>query len=167
MIKQHEQSNLKPLIEPLQQEYGPNGATPQLTREGELRVAQRLSNRLILQGFNYDSIVGLQTKYMIRGVDSTSYATETVFDTTKASFKKIRTTTTGNANFNMTSGGKPGQELYMQIDNDTDANRTIVFGGKFKVSGSLTGSTNATAMLQFISNGSNFMEVSRITGINQ
>jgi hypothetical protein len=166
MIKQHKQFNLKPILDPSQEEYGPTGATPQITREGELRVAQRLANRFILQGLEYDSVVGLQTKYMIRGVDSTTYATETVFDSSKSAFKKIRTVS-ANANFNMTNGGRAGQELYMQIDNDTTANRTITFGGKFKVSGTLTGSTNATAMLQFISNGTNFMEVSRVTGINQ
>jgi hypothetical protein len=104
--------------------------------------------------------------FTVRGVDTTTYSAETVFDSSKSAFKKIRTVG-ANANFNMTTGGKGGQELYLQIDNDTDANRTIVFGGKFKVSGSLAGSTNATAMLQFISNGSNFMEVSRVTGINQ
>lgn len=121
----------------------------------------------ILSNDSISSEKGFIGNFLIRGVDTTSYATETVFDTTRSAFKKIRTTIAGNANFNMSSSGKVGQELYLQIDNDTDANRTITFGGKFKVSGTLTGSTAATAMLQFISNGTNFMEVSRVTGINQ
>lgn len=139
---------------------------PTFSLNGELKVGKRVADRFLLQGLTYDKTIGLQTKYMIRGVDSTSYAAETVFDSSKSAFKKIRTVS-ANSNFNMTNGGRAGQELYLQIDNDTTANRTITFGGKFKVSGTLTGSTNATAMLQFISNGTNFMEVSRVTGINQ
>jgi hypothetical protein len=66
----------------------------------------------------------------------------------------------------MTGPGEKGQELYLKIDNDTDANRTITFGSMFKVTGTLTGSTAATAMLHFISDGTAFWETSRITGLN-
>jgi len=166
MTKKHQQYNIPKPQEQVPQEYGPSGVQPLITRGGDLITAQRLANRFNLQGLNYDNVIGLQTKYMIRGIDSTSYATETVFDSSKSALKKIRTVG-ANSNFNMTNGGRAGQELYLQIDNDTTANRTITFGGKFKVSGTVVGSTNATAMLQFISNGSNFMEVSRVTGINQ
>jgi hypothetical protein len=149
-----------------EQKQDPSDLVPSVTLAGEFKVGQKVADRFLVQGLYYDRVIGLQTKYMVRGVDTTSYATETVFDSSKSAFKKIRTVS-ANANFNMTNGGRAGQELYMQIDNDTTANRTITFGGKFKVSGTLTGSTNATAMLQFISNGTNFMEVSRVTGINQ
>jgi hypothetical protein len=149
-----------------EQKQDTSDLVPSMTLSGELKIGQKVADRFLIQGLSYDRVIGLQTKYMVRGVDTTSYATETVFDSSKSAFKKIRTVS-ANANFNMTNGGKAGQELYMQIDNDTTANRTITFGGKFKVSGTLTGSTNATAMLQFISNGTNFMEVSRVTGINQ
>lgn len=149
-----------------EQKQDTSDLVPSMTLSGELKIGQKVADRFLIQGLSYDRVIGLQTKYMVRGVDTTSYATETVFDSSKSAFKKIRTVS-ANANFNMTNGGRAGQELYMQIDNDTTANRTITFGGKFKVSGTLTGSTNATAMLQFISNGTNFMEVSRVTGINQ
>lgn len=161
MIKQHKQYNID-------SNFGMLDTQPIATLQGVdnlsniFKTAKRiLSNDTITTDKNF---VG---SFLIRGIDTTTYATETVFDTSKAGFKKIRTTTTGNANFNMTSPGTAGQELYLQIDNDTNANRTITFGGKFKVTGTLTGSTAATAMLQFISNGTNFMEVSRVTGINQ
>lgn len=55
-FKQH---NLTPDLQSNSQEYGPEGATPVLTRTGEFRAAQRLVERLLLKGFTYEKVKGL------------------------------------------------------------------------------------------------------------
>ena len=111
---------------------------------------------------------GLFTNYVLRGINSTGYSTVTVFDSSLEGFHQVRThIDVGNATLTMTSGGSKGQEMYLKIDNDTDANRTIAFGSVFVVNGNVIGSTAATAILHFISDGTKFWEVSRTTGLNQ
>lgn len=107
-------------------------------------------------------------RYVVRGINSTGYSTYTVFDPSLEGLHQVRTfIDVGDATIALSSPGENGQEIYLKIDNDTDANRTITFGQNFKVSGSITGSTAATAILHFISDGTAFWEVSRTTGLNQ
>lgn len=111
---------------------------------------------------------GLFAGYLVRGINTTGYSTLTVFDSDLAGLHQIRTNLdVGDATIDMNSPGRAGQEIYLKIDNDTDANRTITFGSMFKVTGSLGGSTAASAILHFISNGVKFWEVSRTTGLDQ
>lgn len=117
-----------------------------------------------------DKISGkhFEGRYMVRGINTTGYSTYTVFDPALEGLHQIRTfIDVGNTTITLTSPGESGQEMYLKIDNDTDANRTITFGSYFKVTGTLTGSTAASAILHFISDGSYFWEVSRTTGLNQ
>ena len=111
---------------------------------------------------------GLFTAYVVRGVNTTGYSSVVVFDPTLGGFCQVRTfLDVGNATINTTSAGEKGQELYVRIDNDVVANRTITFGTPFKVTGTVSGSTAASAVLHFISDGTNLWEVSRTTGLNQ
>lgn len=115
-----------------------------------------------------DPDVGVFSNFIVRGINSTGYSTVTVFDSDDPGLHQVRTfIDVGDATVTMTSPGRKGQEIYLKIDNDTDANRTITFGDKFKVTGTLTGSTAASAILHFISDGDAFWEVSRTTGLNQ
>lgn len=118
-----------------------------------------------------DSRVGgqyFEGNHVVRGVQSTGYSSVTVFDVNGPGFCQIRTfIDVGDATVRMNGAGRRGQELYLKIDNDTDANRTITFGDTFKVTGTLTGSTAASAILHFISDSTAFWEVSRTTGLNQ
>lgn len=106
--------------------------------------------------------------YVVRGLQTTGYSSVTVFDDKRPGFCQVRTfIDVGNATITISGPGERGQELYMKIDNDTDANRTITFGSLFKTTGTLTGSTAASAILHFISDSNYFWEVSRTTGLNQ
>ena len=107
-----------------------------------------------------DKITGkyFSGNFLVRGVNTTGYSTVTVFDVDQPGFHQIRTfLDVGNATITTTYPGQKGQELYMKIDNDTDANRTITFGSNFKVTGTLAGSTAASAIFYFISDGSFFL----------
>jgi hypothetical protein len=117
-----------------------------------------------------DKITGkyLAGNYLVRGINSTGYSTVTVFDADSPGFHQVRTfIDVGNTTITINHPGQKGQDFFLKIDNDTDANRTITFGSMFKVTGTLTGSTAASAILHFISDGTAFWEVSRTTGLNQ
>ncbi len=169
-VEKHKQFDLidRTLFKQAQDEFNPEGSIPILHRTGELRAAKRLINRLILDGFHYERGRGLGVDFVVRGSDSTTYAAETVFDSSKSAFKKIRTdASVGNSIFRMTTPGQIGQELFLKIENDVVANRTITFGSQFKVTGNLVGSTAGFAMLHFISDGVYYSELSRTTGLSQ
>jgi len=109
---------------------------------------------------------GLLTNFVVRGVNSTGYSSVVVFDADQNGFHQVRTNGDyGNATINMNHGGQKGQEIYIRVDNDSDGNKTITFGTPFKVTGTVAGSTSVSAMLHFISDGTNFWEVSRTTGL--
>ena len=115
-----------------------------------------------------DTNKGLLAQYVVRGVNTTGYSSVIVFDADASGFHEIRTNGDyGNATINMTHGGQKGQEIYIKVDNDSDGNKTITFGTPFKVTGTVAGSTSASAVLHFISDGNSLWEVSRTTGINQ
>lgn len=111
---------------------------------------------------------GLLTNYVVRGVNTTGYSALVVFDSDLSGFHTIRTNGDyGNATINMNHPGQKGQEVYIKIDNDSDGNKTITFGTPFKATGTISGSTSASAVLHFISDGTSFFEVSRTTGLPQ
>lgn len=120
-------------------------------------------NKVILEPNN-----GLFTAYVARGVNSTGYSAVVVFDPTLGGFCQVRSNGDyGDTTINATTPGEKGQELYVKIDNDTDGSKTSTFGTPFKVTGAVAGSTAASAVLHFISDGNYFWEVSRTTGLNQ
>ena len=162
MIKEHEQFSL-------------GGIEGEFALESELDFTSTpnilFTGKSIVVGKNKvinDPNKGLFTAYVVRGMNSTGYSSLVVFDPTLGGFCQVRTfIDVGNATINTTSPGEEGQELYVKVDNDTDANRTITFGTPFKVTGTVSGSTAASAVLHFISDGVSFFEVSRTTGLPQ
>lgn len=157
MIKEHKQYNLPT------QELSQNGVNDfELKQSNILRTAKEIRTDSRSYGKSFGG------NYVVRGIQTTGYSSVTVFDTKLSGFCQLRTfIDVGNATVTLTGPGEKGQELYLKIDNDTDANRTITFGGMFKVTGNLTGSTAASAILHFISDSTAFWEVSRTTGLNQ
>lgn len=103
-------------------------------------------------------------RFLVRGFVQTIYASEISIDPMSGGFQYLKTEST-NAVVRANSGGSSGQELYLKITNDSTANRVITFGTNFSVTGTLTGSTTASAILHFISDGTKFWEVSRTTGL--
>jgi len=102
----------------------------------------------------------------LSGADVMTYASTIALDTQKADLHTTTTTNAiGNATINASSGGTAGQKLFIIITNDATANRTITFGTNFKPSGTLVGTTSKSALVQFISDGTSFYEVSRTTGL--
>jgi hypothetical protein len=111
---------------------------------------------------------GLFSAYVVRGINTTGYSSLVVFDPTLGGFCQVRTNGDyGAATINTTTPGEKGQELYVKLDNDSDGNKTITFGTPFKVTGTVAGSTSVSAVLHFISDGTNLWEVSRTTGLAQ
>lgn len=156
----HKQFNLPNENE--QQVHNPILSDFELKQANILKTAKEIHTDSKAKGKYFEG------NYMVRGINTTGYSTVTVFGPEFGGFCQVRTfIDTGNATITATSPGNKGQELYLKIDNDTDANRTIIFGSMFKVTGNLTGSTAASAILHFISDGSAFWEVSRTTGLNQ
>jgi hypothetical protein len=64
---------------------------------------------------------------------------------------------------NATTVGAQGQPLFIEVVTSGTTSRTLTFGTNFKSTGTLaTGTTTAkTFMLQFLSDGTNYVEVSR------
>lgn len=156
MIKKHKQFDLPKL--PVEEADN----TFELKQSNVLRTAKQIITDSRSTGKDFGG------NYVVRGVQSTGYSTLTVFDSKGPGFCQLRTNGDyGNATVTLTGPGEKGQELYLKLDNDTDGAKVITFGGMFKVTGTVTGSTAATAILHFISDSTAFWEVSRTTGLNQ
>lgn len=102
-------------------------------------------------------------KPIVRTPSALTYASPTSVDTTLASVYTVTTVNaTGSVTFNATTGGIAGQEMIIIITNDATSAKTITFGTNFLPNGTLTPSgVGKIATIQFISNGTNFCEVSR------
>lgn len=72
---------------------------------------------------------------------------------------------TGALTINASSGGKAGQTLRLILPNDGTSGRVVTFGTNFKSAGTLTGTTSKTAVMSFTSDGQNWYESGRITGL--
>jgi len=113
-----------------------------------------------------------QTKWIIKTVSISSDVNVFTYAATISliiSLVNVYKTTTidavGNATINASNQGTPGQMISILITNDATSNKVITFGNNFKSSGTLTGTTNKTAVVSFISDGINFYELSRVTGL--
>jgi hypothetical protein len=98
--------------------------------------------------------------------DAFTYAATVSLDVTKGRLHTVTTTAAvGNATINASGKGFAGQELVIIITNDSSAGRTITFGTNFLPSATLVGTASKAAVVTFVSNGSNFYEKSRTTGL--
>lgn len=92
------------------------------------------------------------------------YASTLEFSPTLSNILKLNTVNaTGNCTING-KVGKPGAYWFI-ITNDATSGKVITFGTNFLSSGTLTGTVNKTAIVEFISDGNKYYEVSRKTGL--
>lgn len=100
------------------------------------------------------------------GADAMTYAATISLTITNSSLHTTTTTAAvGDATINASGAGVAGQVIYIIITNDATAGRTITFGTNFKPNGTLLGTVSKSAVITFISDGSNLYEVSRTTGL--
>lgn len=156
-MKEHKQFQLNKKDNPQN-----NGNNFELTQLNTLRTAKEIISDTRIKGKE------ISGNYVVRGIQTTGYSSVTVFDTYLPGMYQVRTfIDVGDATITTTGVGQEGQDIFIKIDNDTDANRTITFGGNLKVTGTVVGSTAASAILHFISDGNYFWEVSRTTSLDQ
>lgn len=100
---------------------------------------------------------------LIQKVSALTYASPTSVDVTLGTVFTVTTVNaTGSVTFNATAGGTAGQPMTIIITNDATSAKTITFGTNFVANGTLTASgVNKVTTIQFMSNGTNFYEVSR------
>lgn len=99
-------------------------------------------------------------------LDTVTYATTISLDVNNCTVHKTTTTSAvGNATINASGKGLPGQILYIIVVNDATSNRTITFGTNFKPSATLVGTTTKAATIGFVSDGTNWYELFRTTGL--
>ncbi len=100
---------------------------------------------------------------IIQKVSALTYASPTSVNVVLGNVYTVTTVNaTGSVTFNASAGGASGQSMTIIITNDATSAKTITFGSNFVANGTLTPSgVNKVATIQFISNGTNFYEVSR------
>lgn len=77
----------------------------------------------------------------------------------------IGTTGAGAITINATTGGVAGQTLELMITNDAGGARTVTFGTNFRSTGTLTGTASKVMLMEFWSDGTNWIEASRTVAI--
>lgn len=100
---------------------------------------------------------------LVQKVSALTYASPTSVDVTLANVYTVTTVNaTGSVTFNATGAGTSGQPMTIIITNDATSAKTITFGSNFTANGTLTASgASKKTTIQFISDGSSFVEVSR------
>lgn len=98
------------------------------------------------------------------GMDTMTYANPLTLDVEKHSLHFIiADDIVGDATINASAGGSPGQVIYVLIQDASGAGRTITFGTHFLTPGGATivGSPATYSLIAFISDGTQFYEISR------
>lgn len=88
----------------------------------------------------------------------------TLLDENAGMFQQL-TTGAGNTTLNTLTVGKPGQALIVEIANDAGGPRTITLGANFRGTGNVVGTASKSILLEFVSNGVKWMEMSRTAAI--
>lgn len=109
--------------------------------------------------------VDVQSGALNYNVDTMTYATVISLNVTLGNVHKTTTTSAGNATINASAGTVAGQVLHIIITNDASAQRTITFGANFKPTATLVGTISKTAVVSFVSDGTNYYEFARATGL--
>jgi hypothetical protein len=96
-----------------------------------------------------------------------TYASPTTVTVSSGNVFKVTTVNaTGSVTFNAASGGTAGQHLWIYIVNDATSGKTITWGSNFDPQAStLVGIASKGSMTEWLSDGTSFREVSRITGL--
>jgi|SRR5579859_2509612 len=104
--------------------------------------------------------------YLTGTMDTMTYASTISLDVTLGNLHKTTTVnSTGNATINASAAGVAGQHIWVMITNDGTSGKTITFGTNFKPSATVVGTTSKTAVVHFVSDGTNFYEVARTLGL--
>ena len=115
---------------------------------------------------NIDERGDVRARRVIGAMDSMTYAPSISLDVTAGDLHKTTTANSvGNATINASTGGLPGQHMWLLLANDQISSKTIIFGSNLRSAGPLTGAPGKTATLQFVSDGSAWYEVSRTQGL--
>ncbi len=73
----------------------------------------------------------------------------------------VTTSAVGNATLTTTVGAAPGGRLVVQIDNDAGGARTITFSTGFRATGTVVGTASKAILVEFVSDGLTWNEISR------
>jgi len=104
----------------------------------------------------------VMARRVIGAMDAMPYASTISLDVTAGDLHKTTTANNaGNATVNATTGGLPGQHMWVIIANDQISGKTITFGANLRSAGVLAGTPGKAATLQFVSDGTAWYEVSR------
>jgi len=96
------------------------------------------------------------------GMDTMAYAGTISLSVTAQQLHKTTTVNaTGNATINASAAGSAGQRITVLIVNDATTGKVITFGTNFKPNGTLTGTVSKGAIVEFVSDGTNWWETSR------
>lgn len=96
------------------------------------------------------------------GTQSTSALTPGTTVTLDVTLATLYTETAGqNQTINATGTQVAGQIIILKITNDATLARTITFGTGFVSSGTVVGTLSKSAIVTFVSDGTNLYEVSR------
>ncbi len=99
---------------------------------------------------------------VIGSMDTITYAPAMTLDVTAGDLHKIRTANiAANGTINATTGGLPGQHMWIIIVNDEIGPKTVAFGANFHSAGPLNGTVGKATTMQFISDGTAWYEVAR------
>jgi hypothetical protein len=108
----------------------------------------------------------VRARRLIAAMDSPSYETVMTLDVTAGDLHKIRTTPgAGNGTVAASTGGLPGQHMWIIITNDNTSPKTITFATNLRSAGPLAGAAGKTATIHFVSDGTAWYEVARTVGL--
>jgi hypothetical protein len=113
-----------------------------------------------------DSRRDVIARRVIGSMEIMQYAPAITLDVTAGDLHKTLTgPAAGNATINASTGGLPGQHMWIIVANDTVSSKTITFGTNFRSSGTLTGATGKAATVQFVSDGTAWYEIARMLNL--
>jgi len=113
-----------------------------------------------------DSRGDVRARRVIAAMDTIPYQAAMTLDVTAGDLHKIRTVpSAGNATLGASTGGLPGQHMWIIITNDVTSAKTVTFGANILSAGPLNGSLGKSATLHFVSDGTAWYEVSRTVGL--
>jgi hypothetical protein len=99
---------------------------------------------------------------LIGAMDEVPYAAVMRLDVTAGDLHKIRTANSAaTGTINAATGGLPGQHMWIIIVNDEISAKTVTFGANLRSAGPLSGTAGKAATVQFVSDGTQWYEVSR------
>lgn len=120
-------------------------------------------------GTDTDPTLNVEVKSGAYGgnMDTMTYASTITLTTTNGNVHKTTTVNaTGNATINASDGGVAGQHMWILLVNDATSGKTITFGTNFKSTGTQAiGGASKSATTHWISDGTNWYEVSRTNNI--